>query len=102
MESFQAFFYLAGGIGMALVALLAIVLLAAAIVFALRLNKIISRFNKILDEASETFKDMGENAREKIESLSIVGLLAEGISFFRQFFKEKEKKEKKKQKKDNQ
>lgn len=100
MESFQSFFYLAGGIGMALVALLAIILLAAVIVFAFKLNKFISRLNKTIDELSETFKDMGEDVREKVESLSIIGSLAEGISFFRHLFQEKKKE--KKNKKDNQ
>lgn len=88
----QQFFYLSAGIGIAVVAVLLAVFLVVTIVFASRGARIMRRFDRTVEEVAENVKDMGENMREKVESLSILGLLAEGIAFFRHLFREKKKK----------
>jgi predicted PurR-regulated permease PerM len=91
----QQFFYLSAGIAIIVVAILLVVLLVLAIVFARRLLRLVSYFYETIDKMGEQVKDMGEGIKEKLESLSLVSMLAEAIATFRQLFKEGKSQKKK-------
>jgi len=94
----EQFFYIVSGIAIGLIALFIVVFLVMLIRFFLRLYGLIASFNQRIDEMLEQVRDMGEDIKDKIESLSIVGILAESLSFFRQAFKKNKKQSKSKKK----